>query len=88
MSNHVILKWAPGPDKLEHALVGFTIGFCLTAAINPFMALAAALISGIGKEVYDYFHRQHDCDIWDALCTFGGGVFGVGVAEIVRAVLS
>lgn len=88
MSDHVTLKWTYGPDKLDHVFVGGFIAFVLTAFCGPLIAIAAALAAGIGKEVYDYFHPNHDCDVWDAICTFGGAVFGLGCVELVKTAIA
>ena len=62
-------------DKLTHAIYGGVIG--LVAAyiayffgLPPYsMALAAASIAGVGKEVYDAKIRKVAWDKWDILAT-------------------
>lgn len=61
-------------DKVFH----FAGGAILFALALPFLsatyALAAVLIAGFAKEVYDFCHKdKHTPDIWDSLATFAGG---------------
>jgi VanZ family protein len=71
-------------DKKLHMIVGFAISYSIGAAFvifkpeNKFMFLIGiviALLIGLSKEVYDYFHKAtHTPDIMDALATLLGGV--------------
>ena len=62
-------------DKLTHAIYGGVIGLAAAyiaswLGLPPYsMALAAASIAGIGKEVYDAKVRKVAWDKWDILAT-------------------
>ena len=61
-------------DKLLHFIVGVLI-----YAVMHFtgFGMAAVVLAAVGKEIYDYFHRDvHTPDVWDALVTICGGVAG------------
>lgn len=68
-------------DKCLHFIYGAII-FCFVyfiASITFFPSLESAAIAvfifGVGKEVYDYFHRdKHTPDLMDAVATIAGGV--------------
>lgn len=66
----------PPQDKLAH----FTVGVLIYAAahfVSPLIGLAAVAVAAVGKEIYDWFHRdKHTPDVWDAVATIGGGVVG------------
>ena len=67
----------PPQDKLLHFIVGATISASFGMAGHPAMGVAASLVVGAGKEVFDYFHpATHTTDIWDFVATALGGVAG------------
>jgi hypothetical protein len=40
--------------------------------------MVAIVVAAVGKEVYDWFHRdRHTPDVWDAVVTVIGGVVGL-----------
>lgn len=48
-----------------------------------FLAVVAACLVGVGKEIYDHFMPGHTVDALDAVYTGGGGVVGAVAATIV-----
>lgn len=50
---------------LLHILCSF--GICLAVIWMPKLMIAAllSLTIGVWKEMYDYYHPSHCCDIWD-----------------------
>ena len=60
-------------DKVLHFLIGFFIFTVLH--IIPIIGLSVVVILAIGKEVYDYHHKNlHTCDYRDAIATILGGI--------------
>lgn len=63
-------------DKQGHFIVGLLI-YTIIHFINPVIGLGAVAIAAVGKEIYDYFHRDvHTPDVWDAVATLLGGIIG------------
>lgn len=63
-------------DKLGHFVAGI-LCFTVFHFINPALAFAITLLMAIGKEVYDYYHKEnHTPELMDAVATILGGVVG------------
>ena len=66
----------PPQDKLAH----FAAGVLIYAAVHfasPIIGLAAVAVAAVGKEIYDWFHRdKHTPEVMDAVATILGGVVG------------
>ena len=63
-------------DKQGHFIAG-VLAYTLIYFFNPFLALFVVLIMAIGKEVYDYVHRdKHNPEVMDAVATIIGGITG------------
>lgn len=65
----------PSQDKLLHFVVGAVI-FSAVYVLFPNLLIAggAVILAAIGKEVYDYIHRdRHTPDMMDAVATVIGG---------------
>lgn len=63
-------------DKQGHFIAG-VLAYTLIHFFNPFLALFVVLVMAIGKEVYDYVHRdKHNSEVMDAVATIMGGVTG------------
>lgn len=63
-------------DKALHIIVG-VLAYMVFHFVSPVVGLAAAAVAAVGKEVYDWFHRdRHTPDVWDAVATMAGGVAG------------
>jgi len=61
-------------DKVYHCLVGVIL-FAIGNLVG--YGLAVAIIGAVGKEIYDYFHKDtHTPDVWDAVATTLGGLLG------------
>jgi len=71
-------------DKILHILCG-----ALIAAFMPswWISLSAALLLGIGKEVFDVAIRKTKWDTLDLCATFLGGVVATGL-NLLRGYLS
>ena len=66
----------PPQDKLAHFAVG-TLIYAAAHFVSPIIGLAAVAVAAVGKEIYDWFHRdKHTPDVWDAVATMAGGVVG------------
>ena len=64
-------------DKLMHGIAGFIFGlFICFMAKSCALALLAAVILGILKEIYDHFDHG-TVEVLDAVATVLGGVVGV-----------
>jgi hypothetical protein len=59
-------------DKLLHFLAGFFITTVLLAFTPDWVAVGAAVLAGVGKEVYDVY-KGGKFDLADLACTFAGG---------------
>jgi hypothetical protein len=64
-----LLKKIP-PDKLIHLLGGYFIASLFPGDVG----LLVAILTGIGKEVYDYKTKTGTPEWRDAACTIAGGV--------------
>ncbi|MHA3052542.1 hypothetical protein [Acinetobacter sp. ANC 4640] len=63
-------------DKLLHFIVGLFV-YMAFHFIHPVVGLIAGLVIGVGKEVYDDFHKdKHTPDLNDALTTLLGACIG------------
>jgi len=61
-------------DKVYHCLVGVIL-FAIGNLVG--YGLALAIIGAVGKEIYDYLHKDtHTPDVWDAVATTLGGLLG------------
>lgn len=69
-------------DKLYHLIAGFGIGLVL-GFWQPVVALFAAWLAGMGKEVYDLYIKKTYADPVDAIATLIGGIFGTAIAILV-----
>jgi len=59
-------------DKILHFLGGAVISLVFGGG---WLGVAAALVVGIGKELWDLAHpKAHTADAWDAVATVLGGV--------------
>jgi len=64
------------PDKCGHFIAGLLI-YAPLHFIDPVVGLIGVAVAAVGKEVYDYLHRDnHTPDVWDAVATMLGGVIG------------
>ena len=67
----------PPQDKLAHFAVGVLI-YAAAHFVSPIIGLAAVAVAAVGKEIYDWFHRdKHTPDVWDAVATMLGGLTGL-----------
>lgn len=63
-------------DKQGHFIAG-VLCYLPVHLIGPIAGLMAVVVMAVGKEVYDYLHRdKHTVDPWDALATILGGAAG------------
>lgn len=63
-------------DKALHFIAGVLI-FAVAHFGGIWVGVAAVTVAAVGKEIYDWFHRdKHTPDIWDAVATVLGGVVG------------
>lgn len=66
----------PPQDKLAHFIGGAVI-YAVAHFVSPFIGLTAVAVAAVGKEIYDWFHRdKHTPDVWDAVATMLGGLTG------------
>ena len=70
-------------DKQAHFLAGLAIMLGVSLFGGWVLGLAAAVVAGIGKEVYDMTGRGTP-DYMDAIATGLGGVAGAGLYLIER----
>ena len=77
----------PPYDKCLHFVGGQGIAFLAMVTFHhwhPYLiALAAGVIVGVGKEVWDYYHPPHKCEGWDALATILGAVSAILVGRFL-----
>jgi len=60
-------------DKQAHFLLGYS-AFSTFLPTSPWLALSITTGLALGKEIYDFFHKdKHTPDIWDAFATLSGG---------------
>jgi hypothetical protein len=61
-------------DKALHIIAGVLV-YAAAHFVNPLVGMAAVTAAAVGKEVYDYMHKdKHTPDAWDAIATIGGGL--------------
>ena len=64
-------------DKQGHFIVGL-LAYMVFHFISVGVALIVVAVMAVGKEIYDWFHRnRHTPDLWDAVATMAGGVAGL-----------
>ena len=64
-------------DKLGHIVAGLSL-YAVGHFVSTMFGFVVVLCAAIGKEVYDYWHRDtHTPDIWDAVATVLGGTIGL-----------
>lgn len=64
------------PDKLGHYAAG-TLIYAVGHFVSPVVGLALVALAAVGKEIYDWFHRdKHTPEIADAVATMLGGLVG------------
>lgn len=61
-------------DKLYHFIVGIILGF-----INLYLGI----VVGIGKEIYDKFSPNHQCEVMDAVATIIGAFIGFTIRRMI-----
>jgi uncharacterized membrane protein YjdF len=73
-----MLQWLNSipADKVAHFAVGVLV-YALAHFVDPAVGLLSVAVAAVGKEVYDYLHRdRHTPDVWDAVATMLGGLVG------------
>ena len=73
-------------DKALHMVAGLIISFILGWLYGPLVGLAASVVAGIAKEIWDYCGHGTP-DFGDALATAEGGVVGGLLVIFVSYVL-
>lgn len=64
-------------DKVFHFAGGAILFAVLLPFTGPVYALAAVVVIGFAKELYDALNKEsHTPDLWDALATAAGGLLG------------
>lgn len=64
-------------DKKDHFVAGL---FCylFVSFFSISLALICTVIMAVGKEIYDYYHKEnHTPEIMDAVATCLGGLVGI-----------
>lgn len=70
-------------DKQYHLAAGFTAAIVFGIPY-PWFGLLIAIIGGILKEVYDYFHPDnHTVDFYDFVATALGGFVGFLIMQLI-----
>lgn len=72
-------------DKLIHFLGGFAVSAGFSLVGHPHYGLATGAAVSIGKEVYDYYHPPHQCEVLDAVATFAGTLLAFSLTLIKEA---
>ena len=71
-------------DKTLHVAVGFASSLVVSAWLGPPYGFMTSTLLGLGKEIYDYFHPAHTCDLWDLVATMAGGGYGSCVVAVMK----
>jgi hypothetical protein len=70
----------PPPDKLAHFIGGVVI-YAAAHFVSPITGLALVAVAAVGKEIYDWFHRdKHTPEVMDAVATMLGGAVAFSCA--------
>lgn len=65
-------------NNIFHFLGGLAIAMWLPVLGMSLGTTAIAVLAiGVGKEIYDYFHKEYIASIHDADSVIGGGVLGI-----------
>ena len=73
-------------DKMIHMMAGLVIALLFGWLYDPLIGLAASVVAGIAKEVWDYCGHGTP-DFGDVLATAEGGVIGCILLFILRVVV-
>lgn len=79
--------WKTRKDLLLHIACGFVIGFAI-AFWRPGEALAAVILAGAGKELYDKYIKKTEADGTDFVATLFGGVIGVAFSVLFQNLIA
>ena len=61
-------------DKTLHVIAGVVV-YAVAHFVSPVVGFGAVVSAGIGKEIYDLFHRdKHTPEVMDAVATIAGGI--------------
>ena len=70
-----------GNDKVQHCATGTALGL-IACLISLQWGMLVVLLTGVGKEVWDYF--GHGTPEWqDVYCTVAGGALGYYMAACI-----
>jgi hypothetical protein len=69
------IKRAIPQDKCLHIIAGVLI-FGIAHVVCWQVGIAAALLIGIAKEIFDHF-TSGDASVWDVIATVAGGLLGL-----------
>jgi hypothetical protein len=70
-------------DKIYHFTAGYVTAISIGVLFEPILGMAAATLSGVLKECYDYYDYGL-YDEKDMFFTWGGGLVGYGVALLAQ----
>jgi hypothetical protein len=55
-------------------LFGYIIMVISSLMFNPLISLCITAVIAVGKEVYDKYHVNHTCDMYDIYYTIAGAI--------------
>ena len=70
-------------DKMMHLGAGCAISLVAGILFYPLLGLILTIITGIGKEIWDYFGHG-TCELNDFLATLQGGIVGFIILMIAQ----
>ena len=72
-------------DKLIHFLGGFLVAGVFALLGYPLHGLFVGAVVAVGKEIFDYYHPPHQCELMDAVATFAGALLAFTLTLIKEA---
>ena len=70
-------------DKLLHFLVGYSLTFTSLLMFSKNITIVVVIVVAALKEIYDYFHKDYNCEFNDFIAT----IYGLLVVYLIFTII-